>query len=170
MPELRAALALLALIGCTQGTAPQTPAQGFRTSAAPIYSTAALPVARMLGTWRQVAGFGAAQPCTPAPALKISAQGGSANVQYDLCFGANRRMGTGALASGGAQGRYRLPNLDAPIWVLWIDEGNRSAALGTPDGSFGMIVSKDPIPKDRLRAATEVLAWNGYDLTQFHQY
>ena len=170
MPELRAALALLMLLGCAQGTAPPAFPQGFRTGAAPIYSTAALPVARMLGTWRQVAGFGARTPCTTAPTLQIAAQGGSATAQYDLCFGANRRTGAGQLASGGAQGRYRLPNLDAPIWVLWIDEGNRSAALGTPDGSFGIIVSKDPIPKDRMRAATEVLAWNGYDLTQFHQY
>ena len=170
MPELRAALACLALIGCMQTPAPQTPVQGFRTGAAPIYSTAALPIARMLGTWRQVAGFGARTPCTTAPALQISAQGGSASAQYDLCFGPNRRIGAGHLASGGAQGRYHLPNLDTPIWVLWIDEGNRSAVLGTPDGSFGMILSKDPISKDRLRAAREVLAWNGYDLTQFHQY
>ena len=179
MPELRATLAFLvlacpvlaclALIGCTQSSAPQI-TSGYRTGAAPIYSTAALPIARMLGTWRQVAGFGASAPCTTAPTLQIAAQGGSATARYDLCFGPNRRMGAGQLASGGAQGRYRLPSLDAPLWVLWIDEGNRSAALGTPDGAFGMIVSKDPISKDRMRAATEVLAWNGYDLTQFHQY
>lgn len=176
MPELRAALALialplaLALMGCAQGAASQGSAQGFRMAAAPIYSTAALPVARMLGTWRQVAGFGAPAPCTTAPSLQITAEGGSATARYDLCFGPHRRTGAGALASGGAQGRYRLPNLNAPIWVLWMDENNRSAVLGTPDGSFGMILSKDPIPKDRLRAAREVLAWNGYDLTQFHQY
>ncbi len=162
-------MGLIALIGCTQSAAP-TAQQGSFRARKPMYSTADLPIARMLGTWRQVAGFGAAQPCTKTPALDIAAKAGGAVARYDLCLGTKRYSGEGPIASAGAQGRYRLPNLPAPIWVLWIDEGNRSLAIGTPDGGFGAILSKDPIPADRLRAAREVLAWNGYDLTQFYQY
>lgn len=155
--------------------APPAPSASYRAAAVPIYSTAALPIARLVGQWRQVGGFGAAKPCAPAaeltPALTISASPqGAAQAQYDLCLGAQRLQGGGAVASAGAQGRYQIAGLSAPLWVLWIDEGNRSMALGTPDGTFGMILSKDPIPADRLRAAREVLAWNGYDLTQFYQY
>ena len=147
------------------------PATFYRATATPIYSTATLPIARLVGQWRQVAGFGAAKPCAAQPALTITASAtGAAQAQIDLCFAAQRVQGAGAVQSAGAQGRYRLAEIAAPVWVLWIDEGNRSMALGTPDGSFGMIVSKDAIPADRLRAAREVLAWNGYDLTQFYQY
>lgn len=162
-------MALGLLAACGQGAGPDAAGPSYR-SAAPIYSTAGFPIVRMVGTWRQVAGFGAAQPCTQTPALQISAEAGQAVVRYDLCFGEQRRAGAGAMASAGAQGRYQLPDLPQPIWVLWMDEGNRSMVLGAPDGSFGMVLSKDPIPADRLRAAREVLAWNGYDLTQFYQY
>jgi apolipoprotein D and lipocalin family protein len=127
-------------------------------------------MARLAGTWRQVAGFGAKTPCTARPSLTFAAQNGAPFARYDLCFGNQRRMGAGPITSAGAQGRYMLQGSVTPLWVLWIDEGNRTMALGTPDGSFGMIVSKDAPPADRLRAAREVLAWNGYDLTQFYQY
>lgn len=135
-----------------------------------MYSTAGLPIARLAGTWRQVAGFGAKASCAAAPSLTFAAQNGAPFAQYDLCFGPQRRGGAGPIGSAGAQGRYVLPNLAAPLWVLWIDEGNRTMALGTPDRSYGMIVSKDMPSADRLRAAREVLAWNGYDLTQIVQY
>jgi len=166
----RIALCAAALcIGCT-GPMP-APSASFRTGQTPIYSTAALPAARLVGQWRQVGGFGAAKLCTAAPVLTISASPqGAAQAQYDLCLGAQRVQGGGAIASAGAQGRYLLPGIPSPIWVLWIDEGNRSMALGTPSGTFGIILSKDPIPADRLGAARAVLAWNGYDLTQFYQY
>lgn len=90
--------------------------------------------------------------------------------QYDFCLGGQRHRGAGPISSAGAPGRYHIAGLPAPLWVLWIDEANRSAALGTPDGRFGMILSKGAIPADHLAAARQVLAWNGYDLTQFYQY
>lgn len=165
-------IALIALVLCCACAArAPSPSASYRAVQSPIYSTAALPMARLAGQWRQVGGFGAAKPCAAAPVLTITATPqGAAQAQFDLCLGAQRVQGGGAVASAGAQGRYLLAGLPAPIWVLWIDEGNRSMALGTPDGRFGMILSKDPIPADRLRAARAVLAWNGYDLTQFYQY
>ena len=53
----------------------------------------------------------------------------------------------------------------ADYWVLWIDEGYRTAVVGAPNGRSGWILNRDPeIPADRLAAAREVLAFNGYDL------
>lgn len=166
-----AGLALAALVACQPNLAP-LPAQSasLRAQSQPIYSTAALPAARLIGTWGQVAGFGADRPCVPAPRLTFVRNASGVQVVYDLCLGAQRVAGQGMLASAGAQGRYLLPEFSAPIWVLWIDEGNRTMALGTPDGSFGMIVAKSPPPPDHIRAAREILAWNGYDLTRFYQY
>lgn len=85
-------------------------------------------------------------------------------VAYHLCLNGRIQQGQGPLA--GRQGRYHLPQLALPIWVLWIDADNRSMAIGTPDGGLGMILSKDAIPNDRLMAAREILAWNGYDLAK----
>ncbi|MCB1340451.1 MAG: lipocalin family protein [Pseudooceanicola sp.] len=54
-------------------------------------------------------------------------------------------------------------------WVLWVDDGFRTAAIGTPDGSFGWIMDrKGPqgIGADRLAAAKEIMDWAGYDLTR----
>ena len=42
----------------------------------------------------------------------------------------------------------------APYWVLWVDEGYRTAVVGAPNGRVGWILNRDPdIPADRLAAA-----------------
>ncbi len=51
--------------------------------------------------------------------------------------------------------------------MLWVDEGYRTAVIGTPDGSFGFVLNRDAaIPADRMEAARRVLDFNGYDLAQ----
>jgi apolipoprotein D and lipocalin family protein len=58
-----------------------------------------------------------------------------------------------------------VPFVNAPYWVLWVDDGYRTAVVGTPSGRAGWILNRDPqIPADRLEAARQVLAFNGYDL------
>jgi apolipoprotein D and lipocalin family protein len=58
----------------------------------------------------------------------------------------------------------------APYWVLWVDEGYRTAVVGQPNGRAGWILNRDPvIPEDRWIAAREVLDFNGYDLSRLHQ-
>ena len=57
--------------------------------------------------------------------------------------------------------------ISAPYWVLWVDEGYRTAVVGVPSGKAGWILNRTPaIPSDRLEAAMEVLAFNGYDLPE----
>lgn len=55
----------------------------------------------------------------------------------------------------------------ADYWVLWVDEGYRTAVVGAPNGRSGWILNRDPvIPADRLTAARDVLEFNGYDLSR----
>jgi apolipoprotein D and lipocalin family protein len=61
--------------------------------------------------------------------------------------------------------RWRLAGDGAPreIWVVWVDEGYRTAAIGTPDGSFGWILDRAATGgEDRITAAREILEFNGY--------
>lgn len=154
-------LIFLLLVGCSPATAPK---DTFRNPHKPIYSTADLPPSRLIGRWRQEAGFGA--PCreTGFQGVAFTIVNGAVQVAYHLCLNGLIHQGQGPLA--GIQGRYHLPQLAIPIWVLWIDGDNRSMAVGTPDGRIGMILSKDVIPPDRLQAAREILAWNGYDVAK----
>jgi apolipoprotein D and lipocalin family protein len=115
-----------------------------------MYSTADMPASRLIGRWQQEGGFGAMGDCTPR-GIEFSIQNGMVQTAYHLCLNGRTVQGAGPLAGG--QGRYQLPN--------------RSMAIGTPDGSFGLVLSKQDIPADRMTAAREILAWNGYDLAQF---
>ena len=48
--------------------------------------------------------------------------------------------------------------------MVWVDEGYRTAAIGTPDGSFGWVLDRAASGGgDRITAAREILEFNGYD-------
>lgn len=60
-----------------------------------------------------------------------------------------------------------LPFGASDYWILWTDDGYRTAVVGAPDGRSGWILNRDPvIPADRLTAAREILDFNGYDLAR----
>ena len=65
-------------------------------------------------------------------------------------------------------GRLKVRLAGVPVaadyWVLWVDEGYRTAVVGVPSGRAGWILNRDDtIPEDRLQAALQVLDFNGYD-------
>ena len=68
------------------------------------------------------------------------------------------------------QGRYVIKTLDGVdrrLWVLWIDEGFRTAVIGNPEGTFAWIVDRSQKGgTDRITAAREILDFNGYDVSQ----
>ena len=78
------------------------------------------------------------------------------------------RLMTGTLRrQAPARHRLDLPaeGYSGDYWVLWVDESYRTAVIGQPGGGAGWILNRDTaIPLDRLRAAREILDWNGYDL------
>ncbi|MEO0402521.1 MAG: hypothetical protein AAF214_09105 [Pseudomonadota bacterium] len=65
-----------------------------------------------------------------------------------------------------APGILRLRYLDGfvrDVWVVWIDPDHQTAALGSPDGAFGFVVTRPNASRaDQVTAARQVLDFNGY--------
>lgn len=158
-------IAVLLLSACV--ASPKTPEIGaFRKAGAPIYSSAVLQADRLEGRWVQVAGFGP-EGCKPGGAeFSKTAQG--MQIAYRLC-GAGAAQGAGALKPVGP-GRFAVPGQPGPWWVLWADGDYRTLVIGTPDGSLGYVLNRGRFPSDRLKAARDILEWNGYDLGQMVVY
>ncbi len=150
--------------------APRSVADGgvYRVATAPIYSNAVFDTRRLEGTWAQVAAFSSDEKkrCRPGDATFGSASGAAA-VSYRLCLSGQEITGAGPIAATGP-GRFGVGSSDATgevWWVLWVDEGYRTMAIGTPSGAFGFILNRGgTLPVDRLNAAREVFDFNGYDL------
>lgn len=68
-----------------------------------------------------------------------------------------------------AQNRLRLLTdsaRDAELWVIWMDEGVRTAIIVTPDGRAAFILDRAAQGgADRMQAAREILDFNGYDIS-----
>lgn len=138
---------LLALAACA-------PASGPREGAAQMTSVVAFDTARFAGDWTEVAAIGR----TPGAGWRVAAGADGALAVSTSRDGA----GQGRLI---APGRFTLSSFDAPLWVLWADADMRSVVLGTPDRRFAILLDRAAaMPPDRLAAAREILAWNGYDL------
>jgi apolipoprotein D and lipocalin family protein len=153
-------LVLLALGACVS-PAP-APQGSFRAASAPIWSSAQLDPARLTGEWRQIAGFGAPAGCRPG-GVTISGSG-ALTAAFRLCASGREWKGGGRMTATGA-GRFDLAG--QPWWVLWADADYRTLVIGTPDGSFGFVLDRSArAAPDRLRAAREILDWNGYDTTR----
>ncbi len=67
------------------------------------------------------------------------------------------------------KGRYSvtMPNGQTrEFWVLWVDEGFRTAVLGNKQGDFGWIIDRSTKGgADRIKAAKEILDFNGYNVS-----
>lgn len=154
MPRLTPAAALLALAACA-GT--PGPPSGFRDPAVPIYSAALLDPGRLPGVWREAAAFGG-EGCG-AGGVTI---GADLSVSGRLCLGGRPAAVAGRLAPSGP-GRFAFPGT-GEWWVVWVDSGYRTLAIGTPGGGWGVVLNRDgALPEDRLAAAAEIFDFNGYD-------
>ena len=143
----------------------------WRDPAVAIASKADFDPARYAGRWYEVARFPVPfqSGCAGAVAEYGPPAGGVLALR-NTCLRADGTPGATIAGSARVTGPGRLSvrlagvPLVAPYWVLWVDEGYRTAVVGQPDGRAGWILNRDPdIPADRLRAALEVLAFNGYD-------
>jgi apolipoprotein D and lipocalin family protein len=139
----------------------------YRNAAAPIYSNAVFEQARLIGRWDQVAAFavGPENGCAPGGA-EFALKGGVMQVSYRLCLSGREVAGSGPISATGP-GRFGIGGRDGlgqDWWVLWVDEGYRTMAIGNPSGTFGFILNRGKsLPADRLTAAGEVFDFNGYD-------
>lgn len=157
---------LLLLAACV--AAPKTVAVGrYRAPDAPIYSNAVMDNARLVGNWVQVAAFGG-EACGPGGA-QISRGPAGLVVNYRLCESGLQMQGAGPMVAQNV-GRFDVPGQPGPWWVLWADADYRTLVIGTPNGRLGFILNRGPFPADRLKAAREILDWNGYDVKRLVVY
>ena len=155
---IRLAVLSVLLAACAPKPAPQA---SFRDPARAIYSLAGFDAARLSGAWHQVAGFGAA--CSSGM-IEVGP-----DAQFDLCLPEGQKQGRGPMAAT-KPGRFDLQGI-GPLWVLWADADNRTVVLGAPSGAYGFILNRDAkLPVDRLTAARDILAFNGYDVTKLSIY
>jgi apolipoprotein D and lipocalin family protein len=147
---------LLLLTACAPKPA-ASPA--FRAAGAPIWSAAAFQVGQAAGTWRQVAAFQPDGAACRAGGIEITPEAAGLRLAGSLCL-AGRVETVSGLAALVGPGRLRVKGED--WWVLWVDSGYRTLAIGTPSGRFGFILDRGAIPGDRLEAAREIFDFNGY--------
>jgi apolipoprotein D and lipocalin family protein len=156
-------LLALALAGC--GTS-------YRDRDVALSSMAIFDPERYAGRWYEVAAFPVPfqRGCVNTEARYASRPDGTLSVT-NTCRknGATTRIDGSARITGPGRLSVKLDGVPvaAPYWVLWVDEGYRTAVVGVPSGRAGWILNRTrEIPADRLRAAREVLAFNGYDLNR----
>jgi apolipoprotein D and lipocalin family protein len=162
----RAALPLvfalpLALAACARAPeAPPPAAPSFREAGAPIASTTRGGLGDLAGDWvisAAVPGPGPAAPGARVTVIPVAAAAATWLI-----------AGPGGTASDlyvtAVPGRH-VPQGGGPeLWVLWVDDGFRTAAVGTPDGSLGWVMDRPGAASpDRALAAREMLDFNGYD-------
>ena len=140
----------------------------YRAAATPIYSNAVFDMTKLDGNWVQVAAFaGDSGSKCRSGAVEFARAATGIQVQYQLCLSGKTTAGQGLLAPTGP-GRFAVTGksgLRQDWWVLWVDEGYRTMAIGTPSGAFGFILNRGAdLPQDRLNAAREVFDFNGYNI------
>lgn len=156
-----------ALVAVLAACAPAPDAPPRRDADTRISSAVLFDPARFAGRWRVATSH--TPGCTGAVQDWAAVAGGGYALSGIDCTGpAPAALGGRAIVTG--PGGRITPEAGFgrdPVWVLWVDEGYRIAALGTPSGAWAMILVREGAARaDLIAAAREVLAFNGYDLAQ----
>jgi len=150
----------------------------YRDTEVPIASKAIFEPDRYLGLWYEVARY-------PVPfergCLGVTAEYGARedglisvlNICRNPDGTENSRIAGTAEIVGPGRLKVRFPSVPfvaADYWVLWTDEDYQTAVVGAPNGRAGWILNRtSDIRADRLNAAKDVLAFNGYDLSRLEE-
>jgi apolipoprotein D and lipocalin family protein len=152
--------------------------ESYRDPDVTIASQANFDPTRYLGTWYEVARF---PVVFEAGCVGVTAEYGLIDDDtisvLNTCRNADGSVKSTILGSADIVGPGRLkvqfpsvPFVRSDYWVLWVDEGYRTAVVGAPNGRSGWILNRDPqISPDRLAAAREILSFNGYDLSRLQE-
>lgn len=143
---------------------------GYRDRGVEMTSMALFEPAKYAGLWYEIASYPTVfqAGCSHTRAEYAVTGEGTLSVK-NTCRkdGAQTVIEGRATVTGPGRLSVRLAGVPvaAPYWVLWVDDGYRTAVVGVPSGRAGWILNRTPdIPPDRLAAARRVLEFNGYDL------
>lgn len=159
-------LVLLLALGACAPPAPPQPGS-IRNPAAMISSAALFDPQRFGGSWRVVQT--AAPGCGGARQDWLWDGRGAYALSGVDCAGLVPARLKGRAVLSGPGGRLTPSGGygEEPVFVLWVDQDYRVAALGTPSGRWAVVLSRQMPPRDDLlKAAREVLDFNGYDLSR----
>ena len=146
--------------------------QSYRNSSVQMTSMAVFDAERYAGLWYEVARFPAPfqKGCTNTEAEYAVIAPGTLSVRNSCMKDGRLSVIEGkAEVVGPGRLKVRLGNIPfaGDYWVLWVDEGYRTAVVGAPSGKVGWILNRTPnIPADRLNAARQILDFNGYRLSE----
>lgn len=160
MPRLTV-LPLLLVAACA--VAPRSVA--LRDAASPLRSIAGYDFSRMVGDWQTAAFLAPIGTRCGAEALAIRADGAALRVTGRLCTGGGvQPVDTRAVPVG--PGRLALSGRAEDWWVIWSDHGDRTLVIAPPSGTSAVVLDRGRISPDRLQAARDVLAFNGFDVAR----
>ena len=128
----------------------------FRNPSANIGATTRFDPLRFAGDWHVVARFVEGDETAAHDVITVTYQQGKDRIFVVASEGAQTYAydGTAVLR----------PKRGEPLIIMWLEEGFRTAVLGTPSGRIGYILDRKPNPrKDRLKAAREILKFYGWD-------
>lgn len=147
----------LGLAGCV-------PAGSYRNSDSVISSKAVLDLPRMRGEWAIVGYFPTAFE-TDCEAIDLIIALASLERTCRTAAAPSRHDQAPLRAIDVGRFETTLDGVGpTALWVLWVDEGYRTAVIGEPQGRFGWVINRDQtIPTDRWVAAQRILDFNGYD-------
>ncbi|WP_375255384.1 lipocalin family protein [Yoonia sp.] len=150
----------------------------YRDTDVPIASKAVFTPERYTGVWHEVARFpvpfeAGCEGVTAECGLRNDGLLSVLNICRDADGNETARIAGTAEIVGPARLKVRfvtVPFVAADYWVLWTDEDYQTAVVGAPNGRAGWILNRSPdIRADRLAAARQVLAFNGYDLSRLEE-
>lgn len=164
--------AALALAGCASGAI--IPDRSFRDTNLPLsVTTRGNGIQDMGGPWFMRAHFPGDASIAMVTFLPEKDGGQAVEFRHEACLLSGDCETETEIwrAEPLGQNRWRLTRDDGEtpieLWVIWVDDGFRTAAIGTPDGTYGWIVDRRPEGgADRLKAAAEILDFNGYDIAR----
>ena len=128
----------------------------FRNPSANIGATTRFDPVRFAGDWHVVARFVETGETAAHDVIAVTYQRGKDRIVIVASEGAQTYAYDGTAVLRPKQGE--------PLIAMWVDEGFRTAVLGTPSGRVGYILDRKPNSrKGRLKAATEILKFYGWD-------
>ena len=157
------ALAVVLAVAFVAACAPiPMPPSVFRDTEANIGATTRFDPTRFAGNWYVVARFMETDEMPARESIAVSYD----QAAFRVVMKRAERSQTFAY-SGSAVLR---PDKGAPLVVMWVDEGFRTAVLGTSSGTIGYVLDRKPVPSpDRYTAATEILKFYGWDISRLQR-